>query len=369
MKLFVQIYIVCFPALWTLSRIDDSDLQLWVPYVAAFMAILDLAARRSFKSPALFLAMATVMESFRHESSVVLWYPVIANIVLLSVFAASFRSETIVERIASRKETLSDEARRYCRAVTGVWCCFFVINGCIAFYTILAEDVLLWGFYNGFVSYCLIATIFAVEYAVRRRVAVPRLLLHLGIFLHILAHTSVSVSAEALDSLSAVVRTMTGETQSRTPIKFVQYRTLRGLSKPIVSHGALTIDPGRELVWELLSPMQATVRITAEGIQESVNGSSGRIHNDPFYSEFARLLLLLHGGSLTEIEKVFESHITSSSNGFTVTLKPRRRALRKALLSIEIQGACQPKQISMNFTEGDSVKIVFQNNDSPCPIE
>ncbi len=369
MKLLVQIYTICFPALWTLSSIDDSDLRSWVPYLAVAMAILDLVSRRSVKSPALLLAVVTVIEAARHGESIVIWYPVVANAALFSIFLASFRSETIVERIASRKEVLSEHARQYCRTVTMVWCCFFVLNGCVALYTVFVKDMALWGFYNGFVSYCLIAIVFTVEYVIRRRVTASRLMLPLLIILSIALRSSASVSAETLNSLTSVVRIMTGESQLRTPIRFHQYRTLKGLTKPIVSQGTLAINPGRELIWEIESPMQATVRITAEGIQESVDGVSGKILTSLFHTELAKLLLLLHGGSLNDIERGFESRFTSDSAGYTVTLKPKRKMVRKALSSIEIQGSCYPRRISIQFAGGDSVKIEFESKDSPCAPE
>jgi uncharacterized membrane protein len=51
-----------------------------------------------------------------------------------------------------------------------VWCGFFVFNGSMALSTVLFGDLAIWAFYNGFVSYALMALLFAGEYLLRHRI-------------------------------------------------------------------------------------------------------------------------------------------------------------------------------------------------------
>ncbi|HSV34483.1 MAG TPA: hypothetical protein VLI46_02940 [Ramlibacter sp.] len=99
-------------------------------------------------------------------------YPVMVSAVLLAVFGASvLRPPTVVERIARLTDPLLPEAAvPYTRAVTLVWCAFFILNGAAALFTALWASNETWLFYNGLVAYLLMGGLFAAEWLVRQRV-------------------------------------------------------------------------------------------------------------------------------------------------------------------------------------------------------
>ncbi len=101
-----------------------------------------------------------------------LFSPVAMNAGLLLVFGHSLISPpSVIEQIARVMEPdLPDSAIPYTRAVTGVWCGFFVVNGAIALYTALYSSLAVWTLYNGLIAYLLMGTLFVIEYLVRRRV-------------------------------------------------------------------------------------------------------------------------------------------------------------------------------------------------------
>ena len=104
-------------------------------------------------------------------------YPVAVNLALFAVFGFSLaRPPTVVFRLACLQDkrlreagSERDKAETYCRKVTVVWCCFFVLNACAALYTALWASPVAWTAYNGFIAYLLIGALFAGEYLVRRR--------------------------------------------------------------------------------------------------------------------------------------------------------------------------------------------------------
>lgn len=101
-----------------------------------------------------------------------LFYPVVVNVVMLAVFGGSlWSSMPIVERLARLREpALADTGVRYTRRVTQIWCAFFIINGGIALFTALRGDMSLWTAWNGMLSYLLMGTLMAGEWLVRRQV-------------------------------------------------------------------------------------------------------------------------------------------------------------------------------------------------------
>ena len=101
-----------------------------------------------------------------------LYYPVLANVLLLLLFAYSlFAPPTVVERLARIAEPQLDAAGvAYTRRVTQVWCGFFIVNGAIALATCLSGDIALWTLYNGGISYLLMGALMGIEWIVRKRI-------------------------------------------------------------------------------------------------------------------------------------------------------------------------------------------------------
>ncbi len=105
-------------------------------------------------------------------------YPVAVNLALLITFGATlFSKESMVERIARMRHTdghLNDEGVLYTRRVTELWCAFFAVNGAISTWTAIRTSRETWAFYNGFLVYIVIATIFSVEWLCRRRLILKK---------------------------------------------------------------------------------------------------------------------------------------------------------------------------------------------------
>lgn len=105
------------------------------------------------------------------ETSLLLYYPVAVNGILLGLFFSSlYGRQSLVERLARLSEPdFPPEGVIYTRRVTQVWCVFFLCNGAFALYTCLKSDMALWALYNGGISYLLIGLLMGMEWIVRKR--------------------------------------------------------------------------------------------------------------------------------------------------------------------------------------------------------
>lgn len=101
-----------------------------------------------------------------------LWYPVVVNVLMLALFAGSLYSDMpVVERLARLREPdLPPKGVIYTRRVTQVWCAFFIFNGGVALLTCLMGNVGWWIGWNGMISYLLMGLLMAGEWMVRRYV-------------------------------------------------------------------------------------------------------------------------------------------------------------------------------------------------------
>jgi uncharacterized membrane protein len=102
-------------------------------------------------------------------------YPVFVSGTLLATFGATLaRPPSMILRFATLQDRrLSEDPGypgivRYCRAVTGIWCGFFVFNIGMALYTAFCLSDFAWSLYNGLISYILIGVLFVGEMVVRR---------------------------------------------------------------------------------------------------------------------------------------------------------------------------------------------------------
>ncbi|WP_354622772.1 hypothetical protein [Psychromonas sp. MME2] len=113
------------------------------------------------------IALSLLAYLFKN-SSWFTYYPIIVNLLMLTVFMASlWQKETLCERFARLQEPqLPDYAILYTRQVTKVWCVFFIINATISLTTgFMSMEI--WTLYNGLISYLLAGTLFACEYVMR----------------------------------------------------------------------------------------------------------------------------------------------------------------------------------------------------------
>lgn len=96
-------------------------------------------------------------------------YPAFVNAAMLIAFAHTLaHGPSMIERFARLVEPdLPESGVRYTRAVTWIWCVFFLINGAIAIWTALFASWPVWTLYNGLISYAAIAALFLGELLVR----------------------------------------------------------------------------------------------------------------------------------------------------------------------------------------------------------
>lgn len=105
---------------------------------------------------------------FANSALLLKLYPVVMSFSFFSVFIYSiFKAPAVITLIASARGKITENAVIYTRKVTMVWCCFFILNGLIALWTVFQSDEY-WTLYNGVISYILMGILFACEWIVRR---------------------------------------------------------------------------------------------------------------------------------------------------------------------------------------------------------
>ncbi|GAB2891739.1 hypothetical protein ACCI51_02660 [Microbulbifer echini] len=142
--------------------------------VVAVLRVLLGGAKKAIGTKLTTLALAVVIAItwLKEDSNGLLWYPVLCNLILFSVFFYSLKQpQTIVERLARLREpNLPPEGVLYTRKVTKAWCLFLLFNGSVALATVLNGNLKIWTIFNGLISYVLIGIMMGGEWLLRRHV-------------------------------------------------------------------------------------------------------------------------------------------------------------------------------------------------------
>lgn len=163
-----------FAVYFALGRVPAGALALTAVTLAGGRIALmrGSAAARPLLPALLVAALAIAVLAALDPRAAALAYPVAMSLGMAASFGLSlWRGPSLVQILASMAEPdPSPAAQAYMRKVTLVWFVFLLGNAAIAAVTALLGDMGLWTLYNGLISYVLMGTLFAVEYAVRRMV-------------------------------------------------------------------------------------------------------------------------------------------------------------------------------------------------------
>ncbi len=148
-------------ALLFLFKFSASTISMFLILIALFFAY-----KRAIASALIIIAFAVLLN--QGITAPALLYPVLVSFVVFCAFFASlFSKKPLVQRFAEKMESnLPAHAIKYCYYVTIVWTVFLALNTVISYSTI--NNIQLWSWYNGVISYLLIALLFFCEYVFRQ---------------------------------------------------------------------------------------------------------------------------------------------------------------------------------------------------------
>lgn len=161
-----------FPLLvLVMVRFGGSDWLMMLGAVCFLLQCFFAIKRKSFLNLTCFFGLLLGVASvLLNEKDIFFWYPVLVNLALLIVFSLSLiKGVPIVEQLARlTNPDFPNSAIPYTRRLTFVWCIFFVLNGSIATWTVLENNIFYWSLWNGCLSYICVGSLFLGEVAYRK---------------------------------------------------------------------------------------------------------------------------------------------------------------------------------------------------------
>lgn len=170
-NLIIVLLVCCYPfaIYFGLNHFPLRYIALALAFIFLLRYIITKPQSHRSRKPIIFATaiglIACVAVIITNQSFAIRLYPVMMSLFMFALFFYSLsHPPTVIERLARLKtKALPDDAIDYLWKVTIVWCCFFVVNGAIALWTVLFASLATWTLYNGLLSYLLMGCLFIGE--------------------------------------------------------------------------------------------------------------------------------------------------------------------------------------------------------------
>ena len=143
--------------------------------------------------------------------------------------------------------------------------------------------------------------------------------------------------------------------------KFIQNRTLSGVSKKLVSEGYFLVDKQRGILWVTEKPIYQALTVTDATI--SIKNKSGTLmnldsRNQPSIKYINELMLAIFSGDMNAIERVFNYTGEVTSKGWILDLT-QKNASSAVFKNVVITGGSVISRITLTSKDGDVTDITF----------
>lgn len=145
--------------------------------------------------------------------------------------------------------------------------------------------------------------------------------------------------------------------------RFEQQKKITVLPAPLVSSGRFSLQQGEFIEWQLLAPVQQTIRLTPGGITlEAVGKPAGQL-GDAMPAQGAetltRVFMAVVSGEWQTLRDYFEVAASGTPEQWQLLLTPRSPGLAAYIREITIRGGEFTEQLDIAEANGDSTRITL----------
>ncbi|MGV6989160.1 outer membrane lipoprotein carrier protein LolA [Testudinibacter sp. P80/BLE/0925] len=154
--------------------------------------------------------------------------------------------------------------------------------------------------------------------------------------------------------------------------QFIQQRFLNGLEKPLLSSGQFAIAQGKGLLWQMETPIDNIMRMTPQnGIEYRLNNRWAKVKQKSAANaemQQIKLFLDLLSGNTQGLKEQFDLQLQGNADNWQLQLIPTSFLLKSIFNKIEIQGGNSVQQIELYEAQGDSSRILLQQQRINQPL-
>jgi len=177
------------------------------------------------------------------------------------------------------------------------------------------------------------------------------LLVSANVFADITTREDVALLAE-LSARSKAIQSLHGH--------FIQRKNIAVLPVPLNSTGQFQFEQGKEVVWEVLTPVHNVVHLTPRGISfENEQNRNQAAPQQAGVEVVAKIFMGVIAGELGSLDGYFLIQASGDIKHWKLTLSPRSPNLAAYISNITLQGGEFTEQLDIAETNGDKTNIRF----------
>lgn len=143
--------------------------------------------------------------------------------------------------------------------------------------------------------------------------------------------------------------------------RFEQQKKITVLPAPLVSSGRFALEQGQSIEWQLLEPVQQTIRLSPGGITLEAAGKTSGALGDAMPAQGAetltRVFMAVVSGEWRTLRDYFDITATGEPDAWQLVLTPRSPGLAAYIRQIDIRGGEFTDQLDIAEANGDSTRI------------
>lgn len=144
---------------------------------------------------------------------------------------------------------------------------------------------------------------------------------------------------------------------------FTQSKSLKALTRPLVSSGRVVFAAGNGVLWQVTAPFPARALIRADAlIRWDEDGQPKRtgFGQSPRFRALSDVFLAVFAGDTDRLAETFEVSVSVGPTAWRFDLKPRDEAFARQISGISVSGAQFVEELRFAEGRGDRTTILFR---------
>lgn len=169
-------------------------------------------------------------------------------------------------------------------------------------------------------------------------------------------------SAGAEDSLARIRQLLAQN--SVTCANFEQQKSMRALSRPLVSRGELRFVAGAGILWQVQEPIALRILIKNDSLirwdDEDVPHHLG-VGQTPIFRALSEVFAAAFSGDMEDLRDTFEATQEINDSNWRLTLTPRDKKFSAIISTIRLAGSRFVEELVIEEEGGDETLIRFSD--------
>lgn len=143
---------------------------------------------------------------------------------------------------------------------------------------------------------------------------------------------------------------------------FTQSKTLKALTRPLVSTGRVVFVSGTGVLWQITSPFPSQVLVKKDALirWDSANmPKRSGFGQTPQFRALSDVFFAVFAGDTSRLETSFETTSNIEANRWSLDLVPRDKAFASQITKIYVSGATFVDELRITEGQGDRTDIRF----------